>query len=228
MHCHVSPAISAQYTSIAFRVDCLIQANIGTNLWWLAIKKIASPCLFIASNNFGGLLIIEDRYPLSIRTTNKLIDIVFIDLPLANSKLWVFFPSNHIIIHTMPSSIKRRKKSGLTGVELTIALNALDNLIKKSRQEEALNKEVSEEDVADVEELEQLEDILALLQSKADSPQVHATDAMNTAIWHIEPEPFILWHDQRPFGKHEHLLLWLSQVEAHRVSSSQVGFSWSG
>ncbi len=82
----------------------------------------------------------------------------------------------------MPSSIKRRKKSGLTGVELTIALNALDNLIKKSRQEEALNKEVSEEDVADVEELEQLEDILALLQSKADSPQVHATDAMNTAI----------------------------------------------
>ncbi len=79
----------------------------------------------------------------------------------------------------MPSSIKRRKKSGLTGVELTIALNALDNLIKKSRQEEALNKEVSEEDV---EELEQLEDVLALLQSKADGPQVRATDAMNAAI----------------------------------------------
>jgi len=82
----------------------------------------------------------------------------------------------------MPPSIKRRKKSGLTGVELTIALNALDNLIKKSRREEALNKEVSEEDAADAEELEQLEDVLALLQSKADGPQVRATDAMSTAI----------------------------------------------
>lgn len=79
----------------------------------------------------------------------------------------------------MPPSIKRRKKSGLTGVELTIALNALDNLIKKSRREEALNKEVSEEDA---EELEQLEDVFALLQSKADGPQVRATDAMNAAI----------------------------------------------
>jgi hypothetical protein len=77
----------------------------------------------------------------------------------------------------MPS--KRRKRSGLTGAELMIALNALSILIKKSRQEEALNKEVSEEDAA---ELEQLEAVLALLQSKADGPQVRATDAMNTAI----------------------------------------------
>ncbi len=60
-----------------------------------------------------------------------------------------------------------------------IALRALNNLIKKSRQEEALNKEDSEEDTA---ELEQLEAVLALLQSKADSPQVRATDAMNAGI----------------------------------------------
>jgi len=61
-------------------------------------------------------------------------------------------------------------------------LNALDNLIKKSRWEEALNREVSEEDAADMEELEQLEDVLTLLQSKANGPQVRATDAMNAAI----------------------------------------------
>ena len=74
---------------------------------------------------------------------------------------------------------KRRKRSGPTGAELMIALSALNNLIKMSRQEEALNKEVSEEDTV---ELEQLEVVLALLQSKADGPQVRATDAMNAAI----------------------------------------------
>ncbi len=42
-----------------------------------------------------------------------------------------------------------------------------------------LNKEVLEEDK---EELGQLEDVLALLQSKADSPQVCATDAVNAAL----------------------------------------------
>jgi hypothetical protein len=89
----------------------------------------------------------------------------------------IYFPVN-ILIPTLPS--KWRKRSGLTGAELMIALNALNILIKKSRQEEALNKEVSEEDAV---ELEQLEAILALLQSKVDSPQVRATDAsMNTAI----------------------------------------------
>ena len=82
----------------------------------------------------------------------------------------------------MPPSVKRRKKSGLTGLELKIALSALDNLIKKSRREQALNKEVSEEDTADEEELGQLEDVLALLQSKADDPQVCATDAVNATI----------------------------------------------
>jgi hypothetical protein len=49
-------------------------------------------------------------------------------------------------------------------------------LVKKSRREQPLNKEVSEEVVVDVEELEQLEDILALLQSKADGPQVRGGD----------------------------------------------------
>jgi len=49
-----------------------------------------------------------------------------------------------------------------------IALNALNNLIKKSRQE--------------VLRRTRLEAVLALLQSKADGPQVRATDAMNTAI----------------------------------------------
>jgi hypothetical protein len=82
----------------------------------------------------------------------------------------------------MPPLSKRRKKSGLTGVELNIALNALDNLIKKSRREQALNKEVSEEDTEDEEELGQLEDVLVLLQSKADGPQVCATDPMNAGI----------------------------------------------
>jgi hypothetical protein len=81
----------------------------------------------------------------------------------------------------MPPTVKRRKKSGLTGVELTIAMTALDNLIKKSRREEALNKGFSE-DEEDTDEREQLEDVLALLKSKADGPQVRAIDTMNTAI----------------------------------------------
>jgi hypothetical protein len=77
---------------------------------------------------------------------------------------------------------KRRKRSGLTGLELAMALNAIKDLVKKSRQEEALNMEVSEEDLEVSEELEQLEAVLKMLQSKADSPQVRATDAMNAAI----------------------------------------------
>jgi hypothetical protein len=67
---------------------------------------------------------------------------------------------------------KRRKRSGLTGLELAMALNAIKDLVKKSRQEEALNMEVSEEDLEVSEELEQLEAVLKMLQSKADSPQV--------------------------------------------------------
>jgi hypothetical protein len=60
-------------------------------------------------------------------------------------------------------------------------MTALDNLIKKSRREEALNKGFSE-DEEDTDEREQLEDVLALLKSKADGPQVRAIDTMNTAI----------------------------------------------
>ncbi|TFY57674.1 hypothetical protein EVG20_g8450 [Dentipellis fragilis] len=71
----------------------------------------------------------------------------------------------------MPPTSKRRR-SGLSGVELASAVVAVKALVNKTRQDRALNtEEVTEEDETD---LQQLQGILQMLQSKIDPPQSYS------------------------------------------------------
>ncbi|KAI0074178.1 hypothetical protein K474DRAFT_1710050 [Panus rudis PR-1116 ss-1] len=75
---------------------------------------------------------------------------------------------------------KRPRRSGLTGIELVMAVNAIQTLLNKSREEQALNKGGQElEDAPDDEtELQQLEGILKMLQSRVDGPQSYSFSSM--------------------------------------------------
>ncbi|EIN11128.1 hypothetical protein PUNSTDRAFT_65426 [Punctularia strigosozonata HHB-11173 SS5] len=75
---------------------------------------------------------------------------------------------------------KRPRRSGLTGVELARAVDAIQALVNKSREEQAVNRDDPELEAAfdDTAELHQLDDILKMLQSKADGPQSYSFSNM--------------------------------------------------
>ena len=63
--------------------------------------------------------------------------------------------------------LKRRKKSGLSGIELNITVDAIKDLIAKWQAEQ--DEQVDEQERAEV---DQLEIILNMLKTKLDGPQV--------------------------------------------------------
>ncbi|KAF8891464.1 hypothetical protein CPB84DRAFT_1837410 [Gymnopilus junonius] len=75
--------------------------------------------------------------------------------------------------HPYLSPPKRKRQSGLTGVELAIALEALKNLAAKARFE--LNTK-AEGDRSTV--LSHIEKLTALLQARADGPQIYSFSGM--------------------------------------------------
>ncbi|EIN03534.1 hypothetical protein PUNSTDRAFT_139419 [Punctularia strigosozonata HHB-11173 SS5] len=80
---------------------------------------------------------------------------------------------------------KRPRRSGLTGVELARAVDAIQALVDKSREEQAVNRDDPELEATfdDTAELHQLDDILKMLQSKADGPQVRMIDGMHATSY---------------------------------------------
>ncbi|KAL0948351.1 hypothetical protein HGRIS_010937 [Hohenbuehelia grisea] len=75
---------------------------------------------------------------------------------------------------------KRPRKSGLTGIELLMAVNAIQTLLDKSREEQALNKgdQELEDSFNDETEHQQLEGILKMLRSRVDGPQSYSFSSM--------------------------------------------------
>ncbi|CAA7270372.1 unnamed protein product [Cyclocybe aegerita] len=83
---------------------------------------------------------------------------------------------------------KRKRTSGLTGIELAIALAALKKLAEKARQELIMNamQPVAEEQDPELELVEeaeatvltQIEELMAVLQARADGPQSYSFSGM--------------------------------------------------
>ncbi|CAA7270463.1 unnamed protein product [Cyclocybe aegerita] len=71
---------------------------------------------------------------------------------------------------------KRKRTSGLTGIELAIALAALKKLAEKARQELNMNAMQQDPELELVEEavLTQIEELMAVLQARAASPQSYS------------------------------------------------------
>jgi hypothetical protein len=94
--------------------------------------------------------------------------------------------------------MKRRHRSGLTGVELAIALNALDKLAKKAREEIQPNALVNEggepdsevnegvgpefDEKEEVTVLGQIEELMAVLQARADGPPVREVSVFGCSV----------------------------------------------
>ncbi|KAH6902481.1 hypothetical protein BKA70DRAFT_1567914 [Coprinopsis sp. MPI-PUGE-AT-0042] len=78
----------------------------------------------------------------------------------------------------MPESGKRKRESGLSGIELTTALDALKKLLKKAQQNAALDamssKPLAEEweDESDAAILEHIEGMMGVLQRRADARDI--------------------------------------------------------
>lgn len=125
---------------------------------------------------------------------------------------------------------KRRKRSGLSGVELHQTIQVIKGLIDKWRVEEAAAEEDEEADDQKGSEVSQLQDVLEMLTTKLDGPQVWVSQiCRKPQAERSTLDLLVLYHVRRTSRQYEHILVRCTQVEP-RFSIARSGdrFCWRG